>query len=130
MGDVLAVADSDLWASAFSTVLVLSAIVVFFRYFQLSSFDPVMAASIGMPVLALDYALTICVSLVEIGPDTPTAPSPDRRSPVRVRFDPDSEVIAVPVETENPNVTIIWVYPTIKTAQASLHSVAEPPPSS
>jgi hypothetical protein len=45
-------------------------------------------------------------------------PSPDPRSLVRVRFEPASDVIAVPVETANPNVTIIWVYPTVRTAEA------------
>lgn len=66
MGDVLGVADSDLWVAAISAALVLSVIVLFFRYFQLAGFDPVMAASIGMPVLLIDYALTTCVSLVVV----------------------------------------------------------------
>lgn len=66
MGDVLGVADSDLWVAAIAAALVLSVIVLFFRQFQLTSFDPVMAASIGMPVLLIDYALTTCVSLVVV----------------------------------------------------------------
>ena len=66
MGDVLAVADVDLWTSALTAALVLSVIILFFRYFQLTSFDPVMAASIGMPVVLIDYALTTCVSLVVV----------------------------------------------------------------
>jgi manganese/iron transport system permease protein/iron/zinc/copper transport system permease protein len=67
MGDVLGVADADLWASAFIAAFVLSVVVLFFRHFQLTSFDPVMAASIGMPVALIDYALTTCVSLVVVG---------------------------------------------------------------
>jgi manganese/iron transport system permease protein/iron/zinc/copper transport system permease protein len=66
MGDILGVADSDLWASAFVAALVLSILILFFRHFQLATFDPVMAASIGLPVLLLDYALTSCVSLVVV----------------------------------------------------------------
>ncbi len=66
MGDVLGVADSDLWVAAISAGIVLSIIVLFFRQFQLTSFDPVMAASIGMPVLLIDYTLTTCVSLVVV----------------------------------------------------------------
>ncbi len=66
MGDVLGVADSDLWVAAISAGIVLSVIVLFFRQFQLTSFDPVMAASIGMPVLLIDYTLTTCVSLVVV----------------------------------------------------------------
>jgi manganese/iron transport system permease protein/iron/zinc/copper transport system permease protein len=66
MGDVLAVADTDLWASALTTALVLSITLLFYRQFQLTSFDPVMAASIGMPVVFIDYTLTTCVSLVVV----------------------------------------------------------------
>lgn len=36
--------------------------VPFFPHFQLTIFDPIMAASIGLPVLLLDYILTTCVS--------------------------------------------------------------------
>lgn len=66
MGDILGVADSDLWVSAFTAVIVLSIIILFFRNFQIATFDPVMAASIGLPVLFLDYVLTTCVSLVVV----------------------------------------------------------------
>ena len=66
MGDILGVADSDLWASVLVCATVLSVLVLFFRHFQLATFDPVMAASTGLPVLLLDYALTSCVSLVVV----------------------------------------------------------------
>ena len=66
LGDILGVADTDLWASAIVASLVLSILILFFRQFQLATFDPVMAASIGLPVLLLDYALTTCVSLVVV----------------------------------------------------------------
>ncbi|MEW6347486.1 MAG: iron chelate uptake ABC transporter family permease subunit [Thermodesulfobacteriota bacterium] len=66
MGDVLGVADADLWVAVLVAALVLSVIVLFFRQFQLTSFDPIMAASIGMPVILIDYALTTCVSLVVV----------------------------------------------------------------
>ncbi len=66
MGDVLAVGDADLWASAITSALVLSVILLFYRHLQLTSFDPVMAASIGIPVMLVDYLLTTCVSLVVV----------------------------------------------------------------
>ena len=66
MGDVLGVADVDLWVAALVAAFVLSVIVLFFRHFQLASFDPVMAASIGLPVVLIDYVLTLCVSLVVV----------------------------------------------------------------
>lgn len=49
-------------------------------------------------------------------PHQQSQPAPDPRSLVAVRFPSSSEVIAVPHKTDNPNVTIIWVYPTITTA--------------
>ena len=66
MGDVLAVADADLWVSAATAALVLSIVILFYRHFQITSFDPVMAASIGIPVVFMDYLLTSCVSLVVV----------------------------------------------------------------
>ena len=66
MGDILGVADTDLWVSAFVAAGVLTVLILFFRHFQLATFDPVMAASIGLPVVALDYLLTTCVSLVVV----------------------------------------------------------------
>jgi len=66
MGDVLGVADSDLWVSAFTAATVLTIIILFFRHFQVTTFDPIMAASIGLPVMLIDYLLTTCVSLVVV----------------------------------------------------------------
>ncbi|MBI9090780.1 MAG: metal ABC transporter permease [Desulfobacterium sp.] len=66
MGDILGVADTDLWVSAFVAAVVLTILIFFFRHFQLAAFDTVMAASIGLPVVLLDYVLTTCVSLVVV----------------------------------------------------------------
>ncbi len=66
MGQVLAVNDTDLWVAGIVAAVVLSAVLIFYRQLQLTSFDPVMAASIGIPVLAIDYLLTTCTSLVVV----------------------------------------------------------------
>ena len=66
MGDVLGIADSDLWIAVIVASIVLSMIILFFRYFQITSFDPVMAASIGIPVVLINYLLTTGVSLVVV----------------------------------------------------------------
>ncbi len=66
MGDVLGVADADLWVAALAGAIVLTVIILFFRWFQITTFDPVMAASLGLPVVLIDYALTTCVSLVVV----------------------------------------------------------------
>jgi len=66
-GQVLGVSDADLWTMAVITAAVLSVVILFFRQLQLVSFDRIMAAAIGIPVLALDYTLTTCTSFVVIG---------------------------------------------------------------
>ena len=66
IGNVLAVTNEELWLLAVVTSLVLCSVILFFRPLQITSFDPVMAASIGIPVLAVDYLLTACTSLVVV----------------------------------------------------------------
>ena len=66
VGDVLTVPDEQLWLLAIVTSVVLAVVILFFRPLQLTSFDPIMAASIGIPVLAVEYLLTICTSLVVV----------------------------------------------------------------
>ena len=65
-GNVLAVETIDLWMMAGVAVIVLSVVILFFRQLQITSFDPVMAASIGIPVIVVDYLLTTCTSLVVV----------------------------------------------------------------
>ncbi|MBN2431660.1 MAG: metal ABC transporter permease [Acidobacteria bacterium] len=66
MGDVLGVADADLWVAAIAGSIVLSVIILFFRFFHITSFDPILAAAIGIPVGLVGYALTVSVSLVVV----------------------------------------------------------------
>jgi ABC-type Mn2+/Zn2+ transport system permease subunit/Mn-dependent DtxR family transcriptional regulator len=65
-GNLLAVELADLWMMAGVAAAVLTAVILGFRSLQLTSFDPVMAASLGVPVVALDYLLTTCTSLVVV----------------------------------------------------------------
>lgn len=65
-GNVVSVTSSDLWLLGVVTTIVLAIVILFYRPLQLTSFDPVMAASIGVPVVAVDYLLTICTSLVVV----------------------------------------------------------------
>jgi ABC-type Mn2+/Zn2+ transport system permease subunit/Mn-dependent DtxR family transcriptional regulator len=65
-GMVLGVNDSKLWLMAIVAALVLSVVILFFRQLQITSFDPIMAASIGIPVVLFDYLLTVCTSLVVV----------------------------------------------------------------
>ena len=66
LGSVVSVPDDDLWLLAGVTAIVLSVVILFYRQLQLTSFDPIMAASIGIPVLAMEYLLTACASLVVV----------------------------------------------------------------
>jgi manganese/iron transport system permease protein/iron/zinc/copper transport system permease protein len=66
VGNVLTVPDEQLWLLAIVTSVVVGVVILFFRPLQLTSFDPVMAASIGIPVLAVEYLLTVCTSLVVV----------------------------------------------------------------
>ncbi len=65
-GQLLAVRMADLWAMAIVTVFVLAVYILFFRSLQLVAFDRVLAASIGIPVLLVDYMLTACTSFVVV----------------------------------------------------------------
>ena len=66
VGSVLTVSNTELWLIAIVTSFVLSIVLLFYRSLQITSFDPVMAASIGIPVMAIDYLLTACTSLVVV----------------------------------------------------------------
>jgi manganese/iron transport system permease protein/iron/zinc/copper transport system permease protein len=66
MGDVLGITDTDLWIAAVVAAAVLTSLTLFFRAFQFASFDPVAARAAGIPVAAVDFALTLCVSLVVV----------------------------------------------------------------
>ena len=66
VGSVLAVSNSEMWLIAIVAAIVMSVVMLFYRPLQVTSFDPVMAASIGIPVLAVDYLLTACTSLVVV----------------------------------------------------------------
>ena len=65
-GMVLGIEDADLWVMATVAASVLLIIILFFRFFQITTFDPVMAASLGISVTAFDYLLTTCTSLVVV----------------------------------------------------------------
>ncbi len=66
-GMVLGVEDGDLWMMAWIAAFVLTIVILFYRHLQITTFDPVMAASLGFPVMAINYLLTTCTSLVVVG---------------------------------------------------------------
>jgi ABC-type Mn2+/Zn2+ transport system permease subunit/Mn-dependent DtxR family transcriptional regulator len=66
IGSVLSISDSELWLMGWVTAVVLALVILFYRQLQITSFDPVMAASLGISVLAYNYLLTACTSLVVV----------------------------------------------------------------
>jgi len=72
-GDVLGVSDTDLWLTAGLGLLVLLAVVLLYKELLVISFDPILAATLRLPLNALHYlllvliALTVVVSLQTVG---------------------------------------------------------------
>lgn len=65
-GNILAVQDSDKWMTIVVSVLVLSLIIIFFKELLLTSFDPVLAKSMGYRVGFYHYLLMVLLTLVAV----------------------------------------------------------------
>lgn len=65
-GNILAVQDIDLWITIGVAVLVLFIIAIFFRQLLITSFDPLLARAMGMPVNFYHYLLMILLTLVSV----------------------------------------------------------------
>jgi manganese/iron transport system permease protein len=72
-GEILGIGTLDLISLSVLAVIVLAVVVIFWKEFLYSTFDPLGAAAAGLPVVRLDYlflvliALTIVVSLQAVG---------------------------------------------------------------
>lgn len=65
-GNILAVQDSDTWITIGVSVFVLGIIILFFKELLITSFDPILAKSMGMNVNAYHYMLMILLTLVSV----------------------------------------------------------------
>ncbi|VTS36865.1 MtsC [Streptococcus porcinus] len=65
-GNILAVQDSDKWITIFVSVLVLSLIILFFKELLLTSFDPILAKTMGINVSFYHYLLMVLLTLVSV----------------------------------------------------------------
>jgi manganese/iron transport system permease protein/iron/zinc/copper transport system permease protein len=63
-GDIYGVSWSDMWLGAVVAAAVLGIIVIFYRHFTIVSFDPTMAASIGLPTKFIHVLLTGMIAMV------------------------------------------------------------------
>ena len=62
-GNVLGVSAGDLWLTGMLAVIVLTVLIVFFKEFQLTSFDPVLAHMLGKRPETLRFAMLILLAL-------------------------------------------------------------------
>ncbi|MBW8050240.1 MAG: iron chelate uptake ABC transporter family permease subunit [Cytophagales bacterium] len=62
-GNVLGVSNGDLWLTALIGIYVLICITLFFKYFFITTFDPVIAATMGVSVAVIHYFLMFLLSL-------------------------------------------------------------------
>ncbi len=65
-GNVLAVRDSDMWITLGVGIFVLLMIVLFFKEFLVSTFDPTLAASFGPSNKLIHYGLMVLLTLVTV----------------------------------------------------------------
>ena len=65
-GNILAVQDMDMWITIIASLLVLATITIFFRPLLLTSFDPILAKSMGVKVSFYHYLLMVILTLVAV----------------------------------------------------------------
>lgn len=62
-GNVLGVSNADLWLTGSFGGLILLTILAFYKEFLVLSFDPVLATTLRLPVMLLDYLLMILIAV-------------------------------------------------------------------
>lgn len=65
-GNVLSVRDSDMWMTVGIGIVVILAIVLFYKEFLVSTFDPTLAASFGLSNKVIHYSLMVLLTLVTV----------------------------------------------------------------
>jgi len=65
-GQAAAILRSDLWVMGAITAAALALVATLWKEFKLVSFDPAFAASIGLPVVALEVILTAMIALAVV----------------------------------------------------------------
>ncbi len=65
-GNVLGVADTDLWLTGLVCAFVILSVVVFYRYLFVSTFQPVISETMGISVKLLHYYLMLLLSFAVV----------------------------------------------------------------
>ena len=63
-GSVLTITNNSIWGLVVVTILVLLALIIFYRYVVIVIFDRTLARSLGVPSTAIFYGIIICCGLV------------------------------------------------------------------
>jgi manganese/iron transport system permease protein len=62
-GDVLAVRGTDLWLTAIFGGIIVLTVLIFYKEFLVLSFDPVLAATLRLPVKVMDFILMVLIAV-------------------------------------------------------------------
>src|SRR5687767_7844100 len=54
-GTILGVSNNDIWLTALITLFVVICVAIFFRYFFITSFQPAIAKTLGVPAFVMHY---------------------------------------------------------------------------
>ncbi len=65
-GNVLGIADHDLWLTTFVTVFVIASVVIFYRYFFITTFQQTIAKTMGISVSTMHYFLMLLLSFAVV----------------------------------------------------------------
>lgn len=65
-GDILSVRRADMWITLVIGAFCLIIIAVFYKELLVSSFDPIMAATYGLPIKGIHYGLMVMLTLVTV----------------------------------------------------------------
>ncbi|MEM9920538.1 MAG: iron chelate uptake ABC transporter family permease subunit [Bacteroidota bacterium] len=65
-GNILGISDQDLYLTGFITFYVLASIIIFYRYLFITTFQPVIAETMGVSVKTLHYFLMLLLSFAVV----------------------------------------------------------------
>lgn len=65
-GNVLSVQNADMWLTLVISAVVLLVVILFYKEFLISTFDPTMSAAYGLPTRLIHYTLMVLLTLVTV----------------------------------------------------------------
>lgn len=65
-GQILGISDQDIYLTAFVTVYVIASIAIFYRYLFVSTFQPIIAETMGISVKVIHYFLMLLLSFAVV----------------------------------------------------------------